>query len=66
MTQNPTYVSLWFYFDTIPYGVKEGNIVKLYASEQNGKAQYSLKPTWFFNYNNSNDSSLIEGIFNEP
>ncbi len=66
MTQNPTYVSLWFYFDSIPYGVTASNTVKLHASEQNGKAQYTLPQTWFVNYNNPQDSLLVEGVFNEP
>lgn len=65
-SQSPSIVSVGFCFNTVCYGVKENNIATLKASDINGKAQYALAPTWFVNFNNPDDSLLIEGIFNEP
>ena len=38
----------------------------LYASSTNGKISYKLNPTWYKNYNNHDDSILVQGTFNLP
>lgn len=55
------YVHGKFYYHTT------SKLGKLFASEEKGKAKYTLPPSWFVSYENpTTDSVLISGEFKEP
>ncbi len=56
-----------FYYHGKFYYHTPSKLGVLYASSVDGKASYTLPPSWFVNYDNPNcDSLLIQGTFNEP
>ena len=59
-------VGIGFYYHGLFYIISDNNDGVLVASAANNKARYTLAPTWFVNYDNSDDSVLIKGVFNEP
>lgn len=66
VNHNTELVSMNFYLGSKVYIISVNENKYLIASLKNNKAQYSLPPTWFTNYNNFNDSVLVEGTFNQP
>jgi hypothetical protein len=65
--QNPNYVYVGFSYHGIGYTLSEYQIGALQAVVyEDGKASYTLAPTWFTNSLNYSDSVLISGTFNEP
>lgn len=62
---SPDYICISIVYNGVGYH-KTSVPAYLQASEANGKAQYTLQPTWFYNAQDPSDSVLISGIFNEP
>lgn len=48
------------------YRISPTNYSYVEARSNNNKSQIVLPPTWYFNNDDSQDSVLIEGTFNEP
>lgn len=68
-TSDPAYVAVYFYLerrDNNYYKMSAHDTGKLVATEQQGKALYTLAPTWFVHVQNPADSVLISGTFNAP
>ena len=65
-TNNPNYVHVGFYYHDSLYVISPNTNNSIIASSVNGKAQYTLSPTWFVDYYDHSDSVLISGTFNEP
>jgi len=65
-SQNIGYAACDFRYKNVYYYVPYPTNSTFTATSVEGKAQYSLPPTWFVNYYNHNDSVLIHGVFNEP
>lgn len=68
-TSDPAYVAVYFYLERREnnyYKMSAHDTGKLVATEQEGKAQYILAPTWFVHVQNPSDSVLISGKLNEP
>lgn len=58
---------LGFYFHGKFYYHTPNKVGKLYASEVDGKARYTLPPSWFVYYDSiATDSVLISAELNEP
>lgn len=62
----PSKATLAFYLGTKPYIASKHNTNHLKASAYNGKARYTLEPTWFTYHYDPTDSVLITGTFNAP
>ncbi len=60
------FAGISFYYKGIFYTSSPFTENYLVASSNKDKARYSLPSTWFVNYDNHNDSVLIQGTFNEP
>ena len=64
--QNPQWVCMAILYRDTGYLSKEIKFEYLIASQRNGKAQYTLDTTWFYNSYRANDSILVYGTFNQP
>jgi len=62
--QNPQWACMSILFKDKGYFPKTNEYLK--ATLENGKARYSLEPTWFYNELNYQDSILVKGTFNQP
>ena len=65
-TQNPLWTCFGILHNDTGYLANplQNNHVTAYSN--NGKAQYVLVPTWFYNSYRTSDSILVHGTFNEP
>lgn len=64
--QNPQWACMTILYNELGYVAKEIDSNRIYASSENNKASYILKPTWFYNASNAFDSILVKGTFNQP
>lgn len=64
--QNPQWVCMGIFFKDTGFLSNENNLKYIAASQKNGKAQYILDTTWFYNSYRPNDSIKVHGIFNQP
>ncbi len=64
--QDPTFVSMDIKYNGTEYYPDTLFPIYLTADLKNGKASYTLPPTWFISFANSNDSISVRGTFNQP
>ena len=63
---DPDKVVLSFYYKGNFMIIAPSQNTAVVATNNNGKAQYTLPPTWYIYFENPSDSVLISGAFNEP
>ncbi|MBS1644688.1 MAG: hypothetical protein JST36_06575 [Bacteroidetes bacterium] len=66
-SQDPAWVCLGIMYDDTGYVAHGTHPEYIQSSIVNGKARYTLQPTWFYNtYRPAEDKILVSGVFNEP
>ncbi|MBS1645458.1 MAG: hypothetical protein JST36_10505 [Bacteroidetes bacterium] len=66
-TQNPSWLCLNILYNDTGYSAHGTQPEYIQASIVNGKARYTLQPTWFYNsYRPADSRILVSGVFNEP
>jgi hypothetical protein len=65
-TNAPDKTVLSFYYKGNFMIIAPSQNIAVVANDNNGKARYTLPPTWYAYFDHPNDSVLISGIFNEP
>lgn len=61
---NPDWVCVNILYNDTGYLANPDSFAKAFSP--NGKGQYIVPNTWFYNSYNSSDSILVHGTFNEP
>ena len=64
--QNPAWVCMGIIYRDTGYLARSEKNGTINATMKNGKASYSLAPTWFYNSYRNEDSIFVKGTFNEP
>lgn len=65
--QDPSWVCLDIMYDDTGYIAHGTHPEYIQSTLVNGKARYTLQPTWFYNsYRPAEDKILVSGVFNEP
>lgn len=63
---DPDKVVLSFYYKGNFMKIAPSQNTAVAATDNNGKALYTLPPTWYVYFDHQNDSVLISGTFNAP